>query len=73
MKNKKLLKTTTSNQVYKACLIHNTGCPICGLGKGCNRNRDRGVKPWKESRKTQWKEYGRMVELVDTPVSNTGA
>lgn len=53
MKNKTILKTVTTNKSYKAAL--NTGCPICSLGKGCNRNRNTDDS-WKSYRKTQWKD-----------------
>jgi hypothetical protein len=55
MKNKTILKTVTTNKSYKAALIDLiSGCPICSLGRGCNRNRNTDDS-WKSYRKTQWK------------------
>lgn len=56
MRNKKTIKNTMNSQVYKKALNDNTGCPYCGVGRGCNRNKDYGVKSWKDSRGTQYKE-----------------
>lgn len=56
MRNKKIMKNTTNSRVYKMALNTNMGCPICGLGKGCNRNRDNGRKSWKDNRDNQWRE-----------------
>jgi len=54
MKVKKLLDNTNNSGIYRKALIANSGCGYCGLGKGCNRNRDRGLKSWKQYRKRQW-------------------
>jgi hypothetical protein len=56
MKNKQTLKNTTISRVYKMALNENASCPICGLGRGCNRNRDNNHRNWKYWRKTRWKE-----------------
>jgi hypothetical protein len=60
---KETLETTTNSRVYKLLkrikLDKYEGlCPICGPHTGCNFfKKHRGIKNWKEYRKTQWKEY----------------
>ena len=54
MRNKKQIKTTTNNSVYRKLLKTNASCGYCPFGKGCNRNRSYNVKPWKYYRKTQY-------------------
>lgn len=55
MKNKKTLENTTISRVYKMALNANAPCPICGLGKGCNRNSNNHQRNWKKWRKNRWK------------------
>lgn len=58
-KAKKVLKETVSNLEYRRALNELvSGCPICGLGKGCNR-RDKFTHDehcWKSNRIHQWKD-----------------
>lgn len=58
-KASKVLKETSSNLEYRRALNElESGCPICGLGTGCNRrNRfSHDEHSWKSCRKTQWKD-----------------
>lgn len=55
MRNKKQIKTTTNNSVYRKLLKVNAGCPYCPFGRGCNRARSfGGFKSWKYYRITQY-------------------
>jgi len=56
-KNKKTLLLTNNNKEYKKALreLEGSGCPICPINRGCNRNRKHD-RSWKNFRKTQWKE-----------------
>jgi len=40
-KNKKTLLLTNNNKEYKKALreLEGSGCPICPINRGCNRNR----------------------------------
>lgn len=55
----RVLKETSNSRTYKGAILWTNGsCPVCGLGKGHNRNRTYRYKThsnWKRQRKTQYK------------------
>jgi len=60
-KPKQIVDTTTNSRVYnhaRSTYIarKQAGCPLCTIGKGCNRRyKDNIQRSWKSNRKTQWK------------------
>ncbi len=56
MKTKKTMENTDNSRVYKLVIRGLLFCPICKPNKGCNGDRYRITKTWKEYRKNQWKD-----------------
>lgn len=60
MRNKKELKTTTNNTVYRKVLQTFFHCSRCPPNKGCNRfTGSFGIdNNWKNHRSNQWRSNG---------------